>query len=97
MTEPTFDKDGYPTDETLEAIEKWDARDTLGLFAFMEQCWSYPHYWNRAGDVIQISTGGWSGNESIISAFQANYIAWIFTWVSSRRGGHYEFEVREKK
>ena len=97
MTEPTFNKDGYPTDETLEAIEKWDAKDIPGLFAFMEEAWCFSHYWNRDGDILSISTGGWSGNESIISAFQVNYIAWMFTWVSSRRGGHYEFEVREKK
>jgi hypothetical protein len=106
MKEPTFDKDGYPTDETLEAIEKWNPKDTPGLFAFMKKAWSYPHYFTEEyctnfkgapGYLYKISTGGWSGNESIIEAFEANYIAWIFTWVSSRRGGHYEFEVRERK
>ena len=94
MTEPTFDKDGYPTDETLDAIEKWNPRERIKLFQFIEKAWSYPEYWRREGDILSISTGGWSGNESLIGALKSNHMAWVFSWESSRRGGHYEFEVK---
>lgn len=44
-----------------------------------------------------LSTGGWSGNESLIGAMKRNYILWSLTWVQSRRGGHYIFEHTGRK
>ena len=41
----------------------------------------------------EISTGGWSGNEDLIGAMMANNSFWMLAWSSSRRGGHYVFEV----
>lgn len=100
MREPTFDKDGYPTEETLLAIREWDANDLGGLFQFVAEAWNLDYgralircvessaegrHW------IELHTGGWSGNEDIIGALQANTMAWTLAWWSSRRGGHYEF------
>ena len=92
MTHPTFDRDGYPTKETLQAIREWES-DWHALFSFLAEAWEYPERWQRDGDEYRISTGGWSGNESLIEALGENRIAWLICWQSSARGGHYVFKV----
>lgn len=102
-----LDDDGYPTDDALELIEKWHFNDAKGLFNFIHSIWHLASWgWKEGeephelfdGDKVyryNISTAGWSGNESIIKALQANYMMWHVCWVQSRRGGHYIFELRE--
>jgi len=60
-----------------------------------------PHEWSESEKYknvmvhrYNISTAGWSGNESIIRAMQSNEMLWDLNWVESRRGGHYIFELR---
>ena len=48
---------------------------------------------SRLLHLFRISTGGWSGNESIIRAMERNGMMWHLNWVQSRRGGHYIFEI----
>lgn len=90
-----MDNDGYPTDEELELIRKWDFRDLEGWFAFIKSNWVYDGYFEQAGSLYQISTGGWSGHEEIIGAMEENVMCWIATWQQSRRGGHFLFEIPE--
>jgi hypothetical protein len=52
-------------------------------------------YKDRIVHKYNISTAGWSGNESIIYAMQENRMMWCLNWEQSRRGGHYIFELRE--
>ncbi len=97
------DDDGYPTDDALEVIEKWHWDDVPGWFKFIEEIWSYPdrvkyfereHDWKKETNrYVGLSTGGWSGNESIIHAMKQNNLLWTVTWYMSKRGGYHEFQV----
>ena len=108
MQQEFLDEDGYPTPAALTIIELWSYEDKRGWFEFIKNIWWMPSFgWheveeiNYAGNVVQqyhLSTGGWSGNESIIQAMQDNKnFMWTFTWVQSRRGGHYIFEIDDKQ
>ena len=91
-----LDEDGYPTDATLELIAKWNYEDPVGWFEFIESIWYLREWgWRKDGNTYNVSTAGWSGNESVISAMMKNWVLWSTTWVQSRRGGHYIFEVVE--
>lgn len=92
----------YPTDETLEIIEKWSVKSfdsCAALLKFVETKWEYPDHFrvsyakNAAVGtrLYELSTGGWSGNESLIGAMEANVMFMTLCWEMRRRGGHYEF------
>lgn len=97
----------YPDEDELKRIREWDYHDFLGMMDFIKGLWWMPSFgWRQAEakdslmereDVTRydLSTGGWSGNESIIDAMQENTMFWMLSWVQSRRGGHYIFEVRK--
>ena len=104
-----LDEDGYPTEEALEKIESWSYDDPRGWFKFIENIWHLrswgwtegyfeDHHEYDSADKYRyyISTCGWSGNEDIIRAMQDNKNLWYHTWVQSRRGGHYIFEVKDE-
>ena len=101
---PTFDSDGYPTEDTLNVIKNWDYKlGFIDLMDYVKECWEYPECFNKEnikndlGTPIiryEISTIGWSGNEDIIRSLRENRMFWACCWVQSRRGGHYIFEVR---
>lgn len=99
-----MDSEGYPDEMELERIEKWDAKDFPELLDFVEDLHIYKDYISR--EVIKegykpyrpllkwsFSTGGWSGNESLIYALLKNFpfkAMWYHSW---RRGGHYVFHI----
>jgi hypothetical protein len=96
--------DGYPTDDELEKVKNWDGiHDPWGLIDFLESIWHWSNWGvekkksktellKRPCIKFYLHTGGWSGNESIIEVLRSNFF-WRIFWVSSRRGGHYEFEI----
>ena len=101
-----IDEDGYPTDYCLKLIEDWHWSDNKGWFDFIKYCWYQKQWgWSEKKDTdvfsdkqvhsYHISTGGWSGNESIIGAMQSNQMMWSLNWVQSNRGGHYIFHLKE--
>jgi hypothetical protein len=92
-----LDEDGYPTEELLETIRNWPWQQGFnGLMELVKRNWNWSDMmFCKEEDTYSISTGGWSGNESLVHAMQENQMFWGLCWVSSRRGGHYEFEVPE--
>ena len=95
MEYPTFDKNGYPTDETLGAIRQWDAiSDLKGLLPFAEEAFVHRFgKWQKIGNTIRAVTGGWSGCESVVDALADNFIFWTTCWILTRRGGLFLFEI----
>ena len=96
MSEPNFDSNGYPTEETCDKIRDWNPCDPVGLFKFLKAAWDHDIGYFREPDanIIELITGGWSGNEELIQAFKSN-IAWSLCWQSSHRGGLHRFEIPE--
>ena len=95
-----MDVNGYPDNQDLKTIQEWYCGDLAGLMDYVKERWKYPENWEELElttenkIIYKISTGGWSGNEDLIEALRQNYMFWVHCWVSSRRGGHYEFEVK---
>ena len=60
----------------------------------------YPTFWEKEDRenhwLYHVSTGGWSGNEEILSSLQNNSMFWLMCWMQSKRGGHYQFKVKKK-
>lgn len=98
------DEEGYPTEDELAKLRDWPAEDIPGWFAYVKSIGNYwpseTFGWHESDGVDEllgrpchiwhISTGGWSGNEKIISEMEKHPIWWM-TWHQHTRGGHYEF------
>lgn len=94
----------YPCDVVLRMIEQFDVtqQDIEELLSLIENEWEYADlgYFKRCTnndglDILELHTGGWSGNEDIINAMERNGFLWGFLWWKSERGGHYWFEVKK--
>jgi len=107
MNTPTFDKGGYPTQETLAEISTWSfGRGHRKLLEFASRAFhpSYgrlepsesklPQEWHEDDEETWVAvTGGWSGNEEVISALRDNIGFWWTRWRVSVAGGYYEFGI----
>ena len=93
----------YPRENELETIQKWDLleKPVTELLEYVRQLWEYDDRFILTGKRLTgkrvlrlyLSTGGWSGNESIIGALQQNILFWSLCWVKSQSGGHYWFVI----
>ena len=97
---PTFESSGCPTDETTDAIIEWSGDDLPGLFDFIDEAWNndFGSQWgsHHPPEERVYVTGGWSGNEELMSALKLNEaFAWARTWQSSHAGGRHEFRLPE--
>lgn len=97
--------DGYPTEESMEALDAAN-RNSFGLVEAgrylrqeLAKCAGHcvASYEERAVNGkpllhLHFSTGGWSGAEDLIAALQRKF--WVnYALIEWRRGGHYVFEV----
>lgn len=101
--DPILGDDDYPHDIELQRIGAWPYEtpaDLVALMDYVKKRWSYPQYWEEE-DVFDlswqrqytISTGGWSGNESLIAALRENLMFNVLAPWSWRRGGHYVYRI----
>ena len=89
-----MDEGGYPSAVELNIIRNWP-NNWPALMEYVESLWRWNNYFEKNGSRYYLSTGGWSGNEEIIGALKDNQMFWIMCWYSSKRGGHYQFEIKE--
>jgi len=89
--------DNYPTKIELGMIRKWPFMDEKGWLDYCLGLWTFDGWATKRGGNYRFATGGWSGNEDIIEAMQANMGCWMSTWRSSHRGGLYKFQIPKKR
>jgi len=108
MDDPMFDEHGYPMRETLDEIATWPIerghRELLEFarrafhprYGYLEPGKSrLPSWWQEEDEETWVAaTGGWSGNEDVISALHQNTGFWLTCWRASVVGGYYEYGVR---
>lgn len=101
----TVVEDGCPTSVALEWVKNFDllSRDPNEVMSLVRSLWEFAEWgwreeefddFGRPSIRYSLSTGGWSGNESIIGALRQNRnFFWTLYWEQSRRGGHYQIVV----
>lgn len=102
-----IDDDGYPTEAALEAVATLPSPQ---VFEVMRRAWWMPTHGVRndlsaaeaemvgelEGTPWRLATGGWSGNEELIDAFQESW-SWRWTWRLTAAGGLYIFDAPAKE
>jgi len=95
-----LDENGYPDEASLKAIEEWDIlkQGVQGLLDLIEENTNHPDFsFSITGKKVlrfEYHTGGWSGNEDVISALRRNILFFAVFWQKSTRGGHYYFKIK---
>lgn len=98
-----LDGNGYPEEASLQAIKEWDIlkQGIQGLLDLVEDNtnWADRQIHIRGKRVLyfEYHTGGWSGNEDVISALHQNFLFWATFWRKSTAGGHYYFRIKPLK
>ena len=92
----------YPEDSELEHIKNFEPHPH-NLMSYVKNIWKYADIGYFSSEKIldtnialveySLSTGGWSGNESIIESLLENFMFWNMYWYSSMVGGHYRFRI----
>jgi len=99
-----LDDDGYPTEESLAQVKSLNSKDAESFLVNTLPTLDLPylvvtkslvpskHFRNKSLIIIEFHTQGWSGNEDLIAAMEANpFLSMrLSKW---ERGGHWTYEV----
>ena len=108
LPETLLDSEGYPTEAYISFLKNYQPDESLPLMNFIEGVlidgwWASDlgfklHKSYKGKRKLELHTGGWSGNEEIISAIKSNMHLTHFDmkYVMWRTGGHYYFEITVK-
>ena len=98
MAEPTFDRDGYPTEETLAVIRAWPFADSANVLPFIAAAWHWDDMAQETRPGLWVfATGGWSGNESLLHALQESVARFAFRHLTTRASFHVYAVTQEAK
>lgn len=84
IPENLLDDEGYPTEEIIEFITKYEPNEDIEDFAELIRSiwwckgWGFRKYRYKGRTKLELHTGGWSGNEEIMSAIESNRILGLF-------------------
>ena len=92
----------YPSQDMLDRIANLSilSNPPVGMSSMDEFMKMIKYAWNHdMGKIVhardpfklELTTGGWSGNEDIVTAIQSNYMFWGLYWQMSKRGGYHLF------
>lgn len=97
----------YPTEAQEDVIRRWGMEDGrpatpetwASLLDYVKSLWWNPNWgWSEFDDGNErhyiVSTGGWSGNEGLVSALESNPLFGTFCFEANYRGGHYHWRVQ---
>lgn len=90
-------KSDYPTDKELKQIKEYDvAKNTAGFLELLEDVWNTDYgkfeLTGKKVKILKLITGGWSGNEDILSAIPKMFD--MMYWQKSIRGGLHIFKIK---
>lgn len=93
-------EDSYPTEESLEEIKKLTFEEAKEfILSLNDEDLPYASIWRKDTEdeiVVYYATGGWSGNEDIISAMLSNPNINMFLYSEWHRGGRHGFKWSKK-
>ena len=89
----------YPTKVQLKRITNWKCSNynkAVALAEYVCNLWHWSDWASLTGKrvlTLRLVTGGWSGNEDIVSAFRKNVWFSIY-WCRSERGGLHIYKIK---
>jgi hypothetical protein len=86
---------GYHGEVWLQGeFSELNKNNITSLLKYMKRLWHFDDWGfivNEAEKKLELHTGGWSGNEEVLSYFKNTAFA-QFYWKMSKAGGHYYYE-----